>query len=82
MKLIGLLVAWVLAAVAIAVVVAIVLTELLRLTPLVESGESSYAIALNGIVAVVFVGLVAVPIVFRRRFAIDPDGAAEEENDS
>lgn len=67
-KLVGLLIAWVFAALAIAVVASIVFTEFLRVIGLVESGQPSYSWALNGIAAVVFVGVVAVPFVFRDRF--------------
>jgi hypothetical protein len=65
------IVAWVFASVAIAVVTAIVLTEALSLTGVVDSGESSYSVSLNVISIVVFVGVVAVPVVFRGRF-VDP----------
>ena len=67
-KLILLFVAWLLASVMIAVVIAILGTEVLRLVGIVESGESSYSVALNVLFGVVFVALVAVPFVFRRRF--------------
>lgn len=70
-KLVVLGVAWVLAALAVAVVTAIVLTELLRVVGVVEAGGSSYAIALNGSAVVVFVVLVSVPILFRKRFTDD-----------
>ncbi|MDK1010698.1 MAG: hypothetical protein QGM46_07610 [Actinomycetota bacterium] len=70
-KLVALGVAWVLAALAVAVVTAIVLTELLRVVGVVEAGGSSYAIALNGVAVVVFVVLVSVPILFRKRFTDD-----------
>jgi hypothetical protein len=67
-RIIGLLIAWVLASVMIAVVTAIVATEVLRLFGLIEIGESTYAIALNVVFVVVLVVLVAVPFVFRNRF--------------
>ncbi len=70
-KLVALGVAWVLAALAVAVVTAIVLTELLRVVGVVDGGGSSYAIALNGVAVVVFVVLVSVPILFRKRFTDD-----------
>lgn len=70
-KLVGLLIAWVLAAVAIAVVTAIVVTELLDVVGAVESGQASYDRAINGIALIVFVALVSVPVVFRRRFTDD-----------
>ena len=67
-KLILLFVAWVFASVMIAVVTAILATEILRAVGIVESGESSYTVALNAVFGVVLVVLVAVPFVFRRRF--------------
>ncbi len=67
-RVIGLVVAWMLASIMIAVVTAIVATELLRLFGLVESGESSYSIAINVVFVVVLVALVVVPFVFRNRF--------------
>ncbi len=67
-KLILLGIAWVLAALTIGVVTAIVATELLLLVGIVQSGQSSYAISLNTITLVVFLALVAVPIAFRSRF--------------
>ena len=68
MKLVGLGIAWALASIAIAYVAAILGTELLDVVGIVESGESSYTIAINAILLVVFVGLVLVPFVFRNRF--------------
>jgi hypothetical protein len=72
LKLIGLGIAWMLAAFAIAVVVAILATELLDVIGVVESGEASYSFAINAILLVVFAGLVMVPFIFRGRF-IDPE---------
>ena len=68
LKLVGLGIAWALASIAIALVAAILGTELLDVVGIVESGESSYTIAINAILLVVFVGLVLVPFVFRNRF--------------
>ena len=68
LKLVGLGIAWALASIAIAYVAAILGTELLDVVGVVESGESSYTIAINAILLVVFVGLVLVPFVFRNRF--------------
>ncbi|NHZ70487.1 MAG: hypothetical protein GWP18_02470 [Proteobacteria bacterium] len=62
-------IAWVFAALTIGVVTAIVATELLSLVGIVQSGQSSYDISLNTITFVVFLVLVAVPVVFRKRFA-------------
>lgn len=67
-RVIGLLIAWTLASIMIAVVTAIVATEVLHLLGLVETGESSYSIAINTVFVIVLVALVAVPFVFRNRF--------------
>jgi len=61
-------VAWVLASLTIGVVTAIFVTELLSVLRIVESGRSSYSLSLNVITLVVFVSVVAVPVVFRKRF--------------
>ncbi len=73
LKLIGLGIAWILAAVAIAVVAGIVLTEILDVVGVVESGRSSYTWAINGIALVVFVVLVALPFILRDRFEATDD---------
>ena len=73
LKLIGFALAWVLASVAIAVVVAIVFTELLDVVGLVESGQPSYSRATNGIAAVAFIVLVAVPFLLRNRLTAGDD---------
>lgn len=62
-------IAWFFVSVFIAVVAAIVATELARVIGVVETGESSYSAVLNLVFVVVFVALLAVPIVFRKRFA-------------
>jgi hypothetical protein len=67
-KLIGLMIGWVLASVAIAIVISIVLTEFLVLVNLVDWSSPEYAWAINGIALVMFVALISVPIVFRKRF--------------
>jgi len=72
-KLIGLVVAWVLASVAIAVVTAIVVTEFLDVIGVVESGHSSYSWAINGIALVVFIALVAAPFLLRDRLMTADD---------
>jgi len=73
LKLLGLGIAWVLTAIAIAVVFAIVLTELLGAIGVVESGRSSYSWAINGIALFVFVVLVALPFLLRDRFEATDD---------
>ena len=60
--------AWVLAAVAIAVVTSIVLTELLVLVGVVDWASSQYAWVINVVALVTFLVLVSVPFVFRKRF--------------
>jgi len=73
-----LMAAWVLAAIAIAVVTSIVLTELLVLVGVVDWGTSGYSLAINGIALVVFIPLVLVPIIFRKRFVDPAPGAVDE----
>ena len=70
-KLVGLMAGWILAAIAIAIVVSIVLTEFLVLVGIIEWATPQYAWAINGFALVTFVALVSVPLVFRSRF-IDP----------
>jgi hypothetical protein len=77
-KLIGLTVAWILASVAIAVVISIVLTELLVLVGLVDWGTPEYSRAINGIALAAFVAVVSVPILFRKRFTDSPGEATGE----
>ncbi|GMQ94492.1 MAG: hypothetical protein BMS9Abin12_1985 [Acidimicrobiia bacterium] len=72
-KLIGLLVAWVLASVTIAVVAAIVITELLDVIGVVESGQRSYSWAINVIALGVFIALVSVPFLLRDRLMAADD---------
>ncbi len=67
LKILGLAAAWALASVPIAVVFAVVLTELLHVIGLVESGQESYSWALDGIALVTFLLLLAVPFLLRRR---------------
>lgn len=68
-KLVLFSVAWILAAVSIAVVAAIVFTELLDVIGIVESGQQSYTRVINTIALVVFIALLAVPVVLRSRFS-------------
>ncbi|MGI9666824.1 MAG: hypothetical protein ACR2N2_06945 [Acidimicrobiia bacterium] len=68
-KIIGMAIAWAFAAGFIAVVTAILVAEVLRLVGIVDSGDGSYGVSLNIVFGVVFVALLAVPVVFRRRFA-------------
>ena len=70
-KLVGLMAGWILAAIAIAIVVSIVLTEFLVLVGIIEWATPQYAWAINGFALVTFVALVSTPLVFRSRF-IDP----------
>ncbi len=78
LKLIGLGIAWALASVAIAVVAAILITEIFDVIGVVESGETSYTIMINLVLFVVFIGLVLIPFVFRGRFATPSEDGAEE----
>jgi len=74
-KFIVLSVAWVLASLTMGVVTAVFVTEILRLIGVVETGSSGYSLSLNIITFAVFAVLVAVPFLFRKRFA------GKEEND-
>ncbi len=67
-KLLVMIVGWILASVAIAIVISIVLTEFLVLVGLIDWDTSEYAWILNGMALVLFLALVSVPIVFRKRF--------------
>jgi hypothetical protein len=67
-KLLVMIVGWVLASVAIAIVISIVLTEFLVLVGLIDWGTPEYAWTLNGMALVLFLAIAAVPIVFRKRF--------------
>jgi len=67
-KLLMMIVAWVLASITIAIVASIVLTEFLVLAGLINWGTPEYAWSLNAMALVLFLALVSVPIVFRKRF--------------
>ncbi len=67
-KFIALSVAWVLASLTMGVVVAVFLTEILRLVGIVESGSPGYSTSLNVVTFGTFIALVAVPFIFRKRF--------------
>lgn len=71
LKLIGLFAAWVFASVAIALVTAIVVVELLAAVGVVDSGQGSYTVAVSTIAVLVFGAVVLVPVVFRKRFTAD-----------
>ncbi len=67
-KLIVFSVAWILASLTMGVVVGVLVTEILRLVGVVETGSSGYSLSLNVVTFSTFVALLAVPFVFRRRF--------------
>jgi hypothetical protein len=67
-KLIVLTVTWVLASITIGVVTGVLLTEILVLIGIVDTGSTEYGISLNIIALSVFVVVVVVPLVFRKRF--------------
>ena len=73
-KLVLMFVAWLFAAGAIAVTVAVVLTEILSLIGVVSRSESSYGLSLNLVTGITFLALASVPFVFRNRFASDDSG--------
>lgn len=68
LKLALFVVGWVFASLTIGVVAAIIVTELLALLGLVDSGESSYSLSLNLVTLLVFASVVSLPVVFRKRF--------------
>ncbi len=72
-KLVLMFIAWLFAAGAIAITVAVVLTEILSLVGIVDRSGSSYGVSLNLVTAVTFVALASVPFVFRARFATETD---------
>jgi hypothetical protein len=65
------MVGWFLASIAIAIVISIVLTEVLVLVGFIDWGTPEYLWILNGMALVLFLALMAVPFVFRKRF-VDP----------
>jgi hypothetical protein len=70
-KLIVLTVTWVLASITIGVVTGVLLTEILVLIGIVDTGSTEYGISLNIIALSVFVVVVVVPLVFRKRFTAE-----------
>ncbi len=76
-KLVLLFIAWLLAAGAIAITVAVVVTEIFSLIGIVDRSDASYGLSLNIVTGVTFVALASVPFVFRARFTVDSGEAAE-----
>lgn len=72
------IVGWVLVAITIAIVSSIVLTEFLVLAGLIDWGTPEYAWSLNAVALVLFLALVSVPIVFRKRFS-EPTSESTDE---
>ena len=70
-KLIVLTIAWVFASITIGVVVGVILTEVLVLIGLVDNGSREYTVSLNIIAFSAFAVVVTLPLVFRKRFAVD-----------
>ena len=70
--------AWVLAAIAIAVVTSIVLTEFLVLLGLIDWATPEYVWAINGFALIAFLLVVSVPLVFRSRF-VEPAAEPTDE---
>ena len=81
-KLVLMFVAWLFAVGAIAVTVAVVLTEILSLIGVVNRSESSYGLSLNLVTGITFLALASVPFVFRKRFVADVDGQAAPRDTS
>jgi hypothetical protein len=69
-------VAWLFAAGAIAVTVAVVVTEVLSVAGIVDRSESGYGVSLNIVTGITFVVLASVPFVFRHRFVEDANAQA------
>ena len=69
--------AWLLAAGAVAVTVAVVVTEIFVVVGMVDRSGSSYRLMLNIVTGVTFVALAVIPFVFRNRFRIGSDEGAD-----
>jgi hypothetical protein len=72
------MVGWFFASIAIAIVISIVLTEVLVLVGFIDWGTPEYLWILNGMALVLFLALMAVPFVFRKRF-VDPTDQSTSE---
>lgn len=72
--------AWLLAAGAIAVTIAVVLTEILVLIGAVERAGSGYGTSLNIFTAATFLALASVPFLFRDRFVEGEDSEISGSN--
>jgi hypothetical protein len=81
-KLVLMFVAWLFAAGAVAVTVAVVVTEMLAIAGVVDRSGASYGVSLNVITGVAFVALAVVPFVFRTRFGRADDDGIEASNSS
>lgn len=67
-RLIGMFILWLLAAGSVALSVAVVLTEVLVITGIIDRSGSGYGFSLSIVTGSVFVVLAVVPFVFRHRF--------------
>lgn len=76
-KILVLYAAWLLAAGAIALTFAVVVTEVLSAIGLVDRSESSYGLSLNIVTAAAFVLLATIPFIFRHRFEPGADEPTE-----
>jgi membrane protein YdbS with pleckstrin-like domain len=72
-KLIVLTITWILASITMGIVIGVLLTEILVATGLVDNGSREYSISLNVIALTVFVVIVTVPLIFRKRFTADAE---------
>jgi hypothetical protein len=79
-KLVLLFIAWLFAAGAIAITVAVVLTEVLSWVGIVDRSEATYGLSLNIVTAITFAALASIPFVFRARFT-DDGGSGLEPGD-
>lgn len=76
-RLVGMYVLWLLAAGSVAVTLAVVLTEVLVITNVIDRSGSGYGLSLSIVTASSFVVLAVIPFVFRDRFRIDEDQKPE-----
>ncbi|MCB1247414.1 MAG: hypothetical protein KDB69_09115 [Acidimicrobiia bacterium] len=72
-KLVLLTTGWILASGAIALSVAVLLTELLGVFGVVDRSGSGYGVSLRILTVAIFVVLATVPFVFRARFRADTE---------
>lgn len=72
-RLVGMFILWLLAAGSVALSVAVVVTEVLVITGVVDRSGSGYGFSLSIMTGSIFVVLAVVPFVFRHRFVQNED---------